>query len=228
MPKSCSIEGCDGRSYTKGWCKKHYSRWRRHGDASYERPTHATCTVDGCDKKPRSKYAELCVMHYDRMRRNGNFDPPKPRKTKRKDNGYVVLHRPDHSLADKSGRVAQHRQVLYDKIGEGPHDCFWCGKAVAWGGHSGLHVDHLDEVRDNNDPSNLVPTCPGCNFGRGGHLRRERNAIFLATRRVLENHGDEYAAELSVTRKLLNASGSVPRHVEFRAKNSAGFLVHDR
>lgn len=28
----CSIEGCAQPSSTRGWCKNHYQRWRRHGD----------------------------------------------------------------------------------------------------------------------------------------------------------------------------------------------------
>lgn len=32
MPKICSIEGCGERARAKGYCIKHYSRWRRTGD----------------------------------------------------------------------------------------------------------------------------------------------------------------------------------------------------
>lgn len=28
----CSIEGCEKPHYARGWCKKHWYRWRRHGD----------------------------------------------------------------------------------------------------------------------------------------------------------------------------------------------------
>jgi hypothetical protein len=28
----CSIEGCGKPAATRGWCTKHYTRWRRHGD----------------------------------------------------------------------------------------------------------------------------------------------------------------------------------------------------
>ena len=30
--RTCSIEGCDKKQLAMGWCAKHYSRWRRHGD----------------------------------------------------------------------------------------------------------------------------------------------------------------------------------------------------
>ena len=28
----CKIDGCYNPRYGRGWCQKHYSRWRRHGD----------------------------------------------------------------------------------------------------------------------------------------------------------------------------------------------------
>lgn len=28
----CLIDGCDGRIDARGWCRKHYQRWRRLGD----------------------------------------------------------------------------------------------------------------------------------------------------------------------------------------------------
>lgn len=27
----CSIDGCERRVYARGWCEKHYKRWRKHG-----------------------------------------------------------------------------------------------------------------------------------------------------------------------------------------------------
>jgi len=29
---ACSIDGCVGPSRTRGWCGRHYWRWRKHGD----------------------------------------------------------------------------------------------------------------------------------------------------------------------------------------------------
>jgi hypothetical protein len=30
--RTCSIPGCAGRHYSRGWCHMHYSRWYKHGD----------------------------------------------------------------------------------------------------------------------------------------------------------------------------------------------------
>lgn len=80
-------------------------------------------------------------------------------------NGYVICARhADHVIAPPSGVMYEHRMVLFDSIGEGPHRCHWCSTPINWG--AGLEVDHLDHVRDNNTPSNLVATCHGCNVKR--------------------------------------------------------------
>lgn len=34
-PKECSIEGCFTKSKARGWCPKHWKRWRAHGDPEY-------------------------------------------------------------------------------------------------------------------------------------------------------------------------------------------------
>lgn len=51
-------------------CNKHYQRWLAHGDWSLpDKPKFETCIVEGCDRAPRSAYAELCETHYYRKRR---------------------------------------------------------------------------------------------------------------------------------------------------------------
>lgn len=32
MAKRCTIDGCDSATYSRGWCCKHYTRWKKHGD----------------------------------------------------------------------------------------------------------------------------------------------------------------------------------------------------
>mgnify|MGYP003589876921 CR=1 FL=1 len=80
--------------------------------------------------------------------------------------GYRYLTgRHDHPLASH-GAIAEHRMVLYDAIGPGPHPCNWCGELVGWGGRDGIHADHLNGDALDNSPENLVPSCNSCNHRR--------------------------------------------------------------
>jgi hypothetical protein len=82
--------------------------------------------------------------------------------------GYVVRYAPEHPLASDTGLVPEHRMVLYDVLGPGPHPCHWCGAPHNW---SDLHADHLNFDRQDNRPANLVAACFACNSGR-----RERSS----------------------------------------------------
>lgn len=85
--------------------------------------------------------------------------------------GYQQHFRADHPLRPRSGNsVGDHRVVLFDEIGPGPHRCTWCGCPVSWWREPGVEllcVDHLNDTRDDNRGENLVPACRVCN----GHRR---------------------------------------------------------
>lgn len=38
--KTCSITGCPNKSSSRGWCRKHYSRWLAHGDPHFVKQIH--------------------------------------------------------------------------------------------------------------------------------------------------------------------------------------------
>ena len=82
--------------------------------------------------------------------------------------GYVVLQARDHPLAHPNGEVLEHRKVLYDQLGPGPHPCRWCGERLDW---DELTVDHLNGDRIDNWPDNLVPACRPCNSRRTWRAR---------------------------------------------------------
>jgi hypothetical protein len=129
--------------------------------------TDATCAADGCEQPGRRRH--LCDKHF-RWYRHGDANVTMLSHGVRTSKGrrYRTTHQPDHPLASKNGNVYVHRMVLFDQIGYGPHSCYWCGLPLSWGGKTdgSLFVDHLDGYGDNNDPSNLVPSCNPCNFGR--------------------------------------------------------------
>jgi len=72
--KTCSI--CDQPYYGKGFCKKHYTRWRAHGDPNVHltwtrQPAGQSCAICGDPVWGRG----LCQKHWKRWRRHG--DPAK-------------------------------------------------------------------------------------------------------------------------------------------------------
>ena len=65
----CSIEGCGKPHNAKGFCFKHYHRFRKNGDplvVRYEKAAGQVCSIEGCRKPVRAK--SLCNMHYRRSR----------------------------------------------------------------------------------------------------------------------------------------------------------------
>ena len=80
---------------------------------------------------------------------------------------YRVLHgQQGHPLAHR-GAVREHRKVLYDAVGPGPHECHWgCGRLMEWGGRQGIHADHVNGDTLDNRIENLVVSCPTCNKRR--------------------------------------------------------------
>jgi len=86
-------------------------------------------------------------------------------------NGYRILTgQYGHPLADSCHKVKEHRKVLYDKVGPGPHPCHWnCGRTeLSWGGNTenSITADHLNALKLDNRPENLVVACPSCNTRR--------------------------------------------------------------
>ncbi len=77
--KTCSISRCRDKVVARSWCKRHYSRWQRHGDPLKKvvKPLR-WCSVDGCGRTHEAK--GLCSLHYGRVKtHNSTSDPPPAR-----------------------------------------------------------------------------------------------------------------------------------------------------
>lgn len=113
----------------------------------------------------------MCEKHYCRIVRRG-VGPERAAFKYRyvKSEGYAVIVEPGHPLADKAGRLYEHRAVLHAKHNhgaEGCPPCYWCAATLTW---KTLVVDHLNEQKMDNRPENLVPACNRCNRARGAFL----------------------------------------------------------
>jgi hypothetical protein len=122
----------------------------------------------------------MCEAHYMRVLRHGTTASLQERLAERiqQSGGYVLRKAPGHPRSLGLARAYEHRIVFYDAHGEGPFKCNWCGAEVTW---RTMHVDHLDDVKTNNDVLNLVASCAVCNQKRGREKQkktvRERRGI---------------------------------------------------
>ena len=135
-----------------------------------------TCVMPECEKPARSSTASLCAMHYHRQYRHGDTSADMRRVRTATPRRYRTVAAKGHPLAGKNGRAYEHRVVLYDAIGPGPHECTWCGRSVEWGVSKGspeaLTVDHLNGDKGDNRPENLTASCGACNVARALSDRR--------------------------------------------------------
>jgi hypothetical protein len=163
------------------------------------------CRIDGCEEPATRIGAQMCEMHYCRLRRSGS-DRRKVLavpETTLHTHGYVLEYAPEHPLARSHPRVYQHRIVFYEEHGEGPFCCHWCGCKVTWGD---MHVDHLNDVRSDNSRTNLVASCATCNQARGLHKMRRSMKVMRGVH--LSAHGvtmciADWARHLGLSRSAI-------------------------
>lgn len=143
---------------------------------------HPTCSVEGCPKPGRSKApGVMCKMHYHRWYRHRDLDRTAKATTVTASLGrrYRTVPAKGHPVAMANGRAYEHRFVLYERIGPGPHECHWCGTEVRWAPKGDppfeLQPDHLNNDGADNRPENLAPSCRSCNITRG--LQRRSDAL---------------------------------------------------
>lgn len=120
----CSVEDCTNRKMGKGFCSKHYQKYKKYGNplggsGSGRVTIHETCTVDNCDKPHAAQ--RLCQMHY---RRNALYgDPlvsPGRQRSKKKyvnNNGYVLVYAPENSSSMVNGYGLEHRVIMAEHLG---------------------------------------------------------------------------------------------------------------
>lgn len=73
LKKHCTIPDCNGIQVSKGWCDKHYTRWKRHGDPyAFHAVLKENCLVPDCNNKHNAK--GYCPKHYSRWKAHGDPD----------------------------------------------------------------------------------------------------------------------------------------------------------
>jgi len=68
--KNCSIPECKKTARCRGWCSKHYEKWRQWGDPLHVVERQTVCSVEGCDGKVDAR--GWCPSHYNKWVRWGD------------------------------------------------------------------------------------------------------------------------------------------------------------
>lgn len=81
---TCAVEDCPRTDLeARGWCNKHYERWRRTGSIELgavprkprKRKEPVPCKIEGCDRRARPSWNDWCRAHHDRWVRTGSTGP---------------------------------------------------------------------------------------------------------------------------------------------------------
>lgn len=123
----------------RGWCQKHYVRWKTYGDPLATRYNmdgeHIACSVPRCEapvintsrKRTATIKKPMCSKHYGRAMRGEPLTRDRERGDGHIRDGYVFRKVRDHPFARSSGYMAEHRLVMESLIGryllpeENPH-----------------------------------------------------------------------------------------------------------
>jgi hypothetical protein len=177
----CSLIGAGRkRKYCSAKCRESHRSVRmkeRDSDGNTDPCANPNCGNRASFKsgKKLCRACYLCHLRTGRQRIPGDG-------TYFTSDGYRMVRAVGHPLARKAGYIPQHRKVAYEAHGAVCPSCFWCGISLAW---ATAAIDHLNEIKTDNRPINLVVSCHQCNRARGAMLpflqrmRDEAVALFL-------------------------------------------------
>lgn len=182
--KICSIEDCYNKCQARGWCSKHYGRWRLHGSPHILlRPpvTDKKLCVSCGEEKLRAAdfysrsgtYCKECTKTYNKIRRIKNPDYNINRDTKA---DYIRL---------MYGLTLQQRDELLETQGGG---CAICGTHDS--GTNFFHLDHDHNCCPGKRSCGKCIRgllCTNCNRGLG-HLKDDifilESALYYLNKKV--------------------------------------------
>ena len=191
-PHMCSVEGCGSPVKARGWCAKHWNRWRRNGHPTSlpRAKLRPGCSASGCTR-PRAARG-LCRTHYSRWQRShatsicaidGCGRPLEARGLCSRHYGRLLRHGdPLVLLNTEFGEPARYlREVVLPYNGDDcliwPFNCGSNGYAMIWCNGRPKHVHTIVcEHEHGPKPTPKHEVAHGCRNGRYGcvtarHLR---------------------------------------------------------
>ncbi|MCZ4497891.1 MAG: endonuclease [Marmoricola sp.] len=176
----CTIEGCEQQHYARGWCQRHWSRWRKTGTTEDRVFVPQACSVPDCERDARRN--GYCAMHDRRAKANGDpltvqvilNDPAARFETYVDRSGPIPDYAPDlgpcwiwngvrHKTLDYGRFSIGHRYVQAHR---------WSYEHHVGPISEGLQIDHLCRVRPCVRPSHLEPVTGQENLRREAEARR--------------------------------------------------------
>lgn len=201
--RTCSVEGCEKPSRSRGWCPMHYYRFRKNGspEALQKFPRKGLlCVIDDCQRERYSGKYGWCRAHYLQWRAKNRLnktpctvagceDPQhanelcavhdaRMRRTGTTD--LIGRHRSDGHykwVGDEATYGTIHRRLRVYRGSASEFDCDECGaEAKQWA------YDHMDpnEKQSNRGPfsvdlSHYRPLCIPCHKTMDLEHRRARS-----------------------------------------------------
>lgn len=139
--RTCSVEGCERKHDSNGYCNLHAERVRSTGEPGpLHSLNHLLCSVEGCENPNYAK--ELCRGHYERLRAYGTTEPVKRVRHMREEGEVWVEKRNGYAFIKVNGKsIKQHKYVMEQHLGRSLRP--------------GETVHHKNGVRDDNRLENL-------------------------------------------------------------------------
>lgn len=161
------------------------------------------CQAPSCENLANRKKYQICEKHYGRIRRGNSFHLCSRKEKLVNPAGYVWVLSNNHPIAGNNYRMYEHRKVLYEHLGESDINCFSCGCHLTW---DILHVDHINNVVNDNRIENLRPSCGTCNRARG--IDKMRNTMNKKHGKIIDYNGvslsvSEWSRKLNISRPTL-------------------------
>lgn len=163
LTRVCTVDGCEQQLSCRGFCRKHYYRWRTHGDPAVVKKPHRVPVVDG--QKPCSKCRRVLPV--------SQFSPSSVSST-----GLMSQCAGCRAHGKRAAKYGLSR-ADFERMAEGQFGrCRICGEQP---GMKGLVVDH-----DHATGAVRALLCGPCNSAIG--LLREDPAVFASAVSYLNHY----------------------------------------